>query len=434
MKLARFVPIALFCTLAFSSEARPQEKKYDARVKKVEVRGGGSQWFIDLTIEHTFIEKTLLSVEMRMMRHEYWWREKELMYGPENQYVKPVHLPASSKVARTSSADVVSVSSPGLYQLVSYFNPDIQTHMVSLQKAMGRSQWYRRDFPVVIVVVGEAKKMVSALQNDTEDCAKLVASALDIMDRIEKQSDDKDWTDKAQRIFDEVGRMRMDAEKKAASSFHAGTYRAIIQILDDLVKVGQQIKMMKDMKAKAKAGGGGGGDEELPSTHPPEGNDTPIIPSIDGKTLSLDKMQSNILVCGEVRIREYFSWLTIFHLQVLDRLDAAHDSAKKGDAEAAKEIQKLKGAALAANEDVERAFKYMREGKAKERLEFWSTYQVDKQDQKYSDFFSLFRDYVEAVTADAAVVGETPESVKEARAKIRAHIDAARTKVTGRKS
>ncbi len=425
MRFARLVPLVLVCGFVPA-----QEKKYDCVLKKIEIRGGGSQWFLDLTFDATFPEKSILNVTTKMKRHEYLWQAKELVFGVDTERMPvPATLQVSGKSAR--SRGEVWVATPGLYEIFFYFEPTAQTYD-SVKKTMGKSQFYRHEFPIVMVAVGEPKKTLVELRRDTDECAALVKKALEYMDRIERESDDKDWADKAEKLFEEVNKMKVKAEEQAEKSLHGGAYRVISDILEELVRAGRQIKMLKEA-GKAVGGGGGGGDEDPPTNHPEEGDDKPILGSLDGKMLTLDKLKEHIRRCGQIRMREFASWITVLHQRGMEQLDQAYADAKK-DPQAARAFQRLRIETNELNEELEKTYKHIAtDMKFKEAFEAITTYSLEEKEQRYAEFFSLFKGYVLTLSGDAERAGEIPESVKETQKKVKDHLETAQAAVRGKK-
>lgn len=425
--------LALPLLLAASPQQEP--KKFDCTIKKLEVRGGGSQWNIDLTFDHTFPDKAVISVIVRMLKHEYLWQQKEFLYGPDQRGTPlPCNLQASGKTIRTSPNSAITVATPGIYEISWYFDPNVQS-FESVKKAMGKTQFYRREFAPVIVVVGEAKKMLAALRNDTDDCEKMIKWAADTMEKIEKGSEAKDWAEKSESIFAEIEKKKMEAEKQTETSLHNATYRMIADILGELVVIGRQIKLMKANKGGTGGGGGGGGGngEDPPTSHPDEGTDAPILPGMDGKTLSLDRFQAHMKSCEEVRLREVFSWLTILHQLMMEELVAQYEEAKKTGVAGQKAWTKLRSTANETNEEIEKMIKVVAAGKWEEKFHALSTYALDEKDNKYSDFIAIFRDFVQALHQDHDKSTPTPESVTGTVDYTKRHLEAAHKKAVEKK-
>lgn len=416
--------------------AGPQQepKKFDCTLKKLEVKGGGSQWIIDLTFDHTFPEKSMISVVVKMCKHEYLWQQKEFIYGPDQKTVPmPTHLTATKSTVKTSSNDVIMVPTPGVYEISWYFDPNVQA-FESVKKAMGKTQFYRREFESRIVVVGEPKKMLAALRDDTDDCDKMIKWAASTMEKIEKQSDDKDWKEKAEKIFEEVEKKKLEAEKQANVSLHNATYRMIADILAELVTIGRSIKLMKEMGNGAGGGGGGGGTgEDPPSSHPDEGSDAPVIPGMDGKTLSLDRFQAHMRTCNEVRLREVFSWLTILHEHAMNDLNEAYDEAKKS-AQGQKDWLKVRSRSIETNDEIEKTIKFVADAKWEETFTAVSTYALDeKGDNHYADFPAIFKDHIQALHGDHDKATPKPTSVEDSQALVKRHLEAAHKKAVEKK-
>jgi len=114
----------------------------------------------------------------------------------------------------------ISLATPGLYEVLFYFDPNAQQHAESVRKAMTKAHFYRHEFPVVTVAIGDAKKMMVALQQDTEACAKMARQARELLEKIEKQSDDKDWLEKAEKV------VILAAPKASARSFDPARLKA----------------------------------------------------------------------------------------------------------------------------------------------------------------------------------------------------------------
>jgi hypothetical protein len=85
------------------------------------------------------------------------------------------------------------------------------------------------------------------------------------------------------------------------------------------------------------------------------------------------------------------------------------------------------------NQELERAFQYLLKGEDKELLGKLTDYIVEEKDQKYSDFFALFSDYLKALEGDLIKGAVVSESVVEIQTKTKTHLEAARLKAMGPK-
>jgi len=304
-----------------------------------------------------------------------------------------------------------------------------------IYEKVSKYEWYRKEFPAFVFYAGDLKKILQELREDTEDCVEMIKKASAFLNRIERESEEKDWEKRSQGLFQEIEKLKASVEKKSATSLHSAAYRMIVGVLEQLIKIGQQAAMMKKAETTGTGDGGGGGDDDddPPQTHPKENLDAPMSRGMDGRPLSLKRMRAHIVLCDVVRIREYYSWLTILHEIALDRIDAAYGSAKKNEPDAGKAFQKARNETAEANEEIQKSFKSMLDSSSKEKFEPWTVYPFEEKDRKYADFFAMVREYVKMLQADAETAGDEPATVVETRAKLRAHHQAARTRAMGKK-
>lgn len=431
MRLAAILAVA-----GVSLAAPVQDKKIECKLKRIEITGGGSQWNVDVTLDHTLPDRSVFLAQLRVKRHNYNWFARELTVSTEPVPSVRAEIPATGKTAKTPRRDVITTSSPGYYELVISFDPERQKAPnvpKDFKDRYGKFNYYKHEFAPIPFMVGDNKKILAALRADTEDCLELIRKCRAFMDRIERESEAKDWPERAAAIFKELDELRIKTDKKAQTSLHAATYRMIAQILEQLRAVGAKIQMMKSAE---KAGGNDGGknptEDDEPVTEHKDASKGAIIAGLDGRKLSLAKMKELINLCDIVRHREYLSWITLIHQVAMDQVDAAYESAKKKEPDSDKLFAKTRGEVIAWAEEIEKTFKYMMDS-SQEKFEPWTIYPLEGKDQKYEAFLKLFTDYVDALAADQATPGETPQTVLDARTKLRAHHEAARNRIMGKK-
>ena len=427
MRFALLFPVALLC--AFTSQERNYE---EYEVTKFKVRGGGSRWTVDMTLRHQFPKGALISIEARQRRHKFNWQSRGFFFGIDsfNSDSTPVNCETGNRTMRTKN---LTVSTPGMYEFNFWFDPNVQSRGRQLRQKMGDRDYFRYDLLPLSRTIGDADKMLNALQQDTSKCAKMISRAKKLLDRIERESDDKDWKEKSEGIFKELGEMKSEADEEKNNSLHNAAYQVISELLEELVIVGSMIKQLQ-----AEAGGADGsfnsdgGDDEPDTTHPEEGGNTPIVGGADGKKLSVKKIKEHLTIADTARLREFYSWITLLHQEGLERLWSTYQLAKKSE-EGQDAYRAARNAIRSTNSELEKSFNYIHSKKEwKKSLEPWTFYKVEDEEQRYEDFFARVLPFTKILTEDAKSLGAVPAQVKEARADIMNHLSTARVKVMGK--
>lgn len=425
--------------LGLPAGAQDAQKKFDVEIKKVDVRGSSGDWNVTLTAETTFPGDAVLCFLPKARRHFYNWQSKEFLFGADFNYgVFDQVVPKATNhtvSGKKFKVDKIPVPTPGIYEVSVWFDPAAQIKGDSVKKAMGRSNYYRYDFEATVVWVGDSKKMMQELMDDTDDCAKMIKKIMQLLERIERESDDADWVEKSQKIFDEIGKLRVKAGQQAVKSLHNATYKLIDEVLYEVIQIGNAIKLLKQAEAAPGGGGGGGGGEEEPETeHNENGGDTPILGGLDGTKLTLSKTKEHIRICDAVRMREYWSWETLLFVDSMKKLNDTY-AAAKADGKEVEAFRKVRGDAVRTIEDTERAYKHVTSDEVqKDAFLAITKYVVEEKEQPFGDFFKMYETYVAALLDDAQKgAGEVPQSVKDLQALVKLHLDAARAKAMGMK-
>lgn len=427
MRIALLIPAALLCAFA------PQERNYEEyEVTKFRVRGSGNRWAVDMTLQHQFPKGAIISVEAKQRVHRFNWQSKEFHFGVD-AFQKDSSLVNCESGARTLRTRNLTVSTPGMYEFWFWFDPNVQTRGRQLRRQMGDRNYFRYELPVLSRTIGDPGKMLAALRQDTAKCAKMIEKAIKLMDRIENESNDKDWKEKSASIFHELGEMKSEAEEQKAASLHNSAYQVITELLEDLVRVGN---MIKKLQAEASGGAGefgtGEGGEDPETTHPEEGGNEPIIGGADGKKLSISRMKRLLGMADVVRLREYQSWITLMHRDGLDSLWRTYRAAKKNP-EKQGEFRTARNTVRSTNGELDKAFSYILSKKDwKKALEPWTLYKVGDEEHRYSDFPERFGKFMKILTADGPTSGAIPGKITEAHAEISKHLSIARAKVMGK--
>ena len=342
----------------------------------------------------------------------------------------PVNCEAGNRTLRTRN---LTVSTPGMYEFNIWFDPNVQSRGRQLRQRMGDRDYFRYDLRPLSRTIGDTDKMMNALRQDTSKCAKMISRAKQLMDRIERESDDKDWKEKSEGIFNELGEMKSKADEEKDNSLHNASYQVISELLEELVIVGSMIKQLQ-----AEAGGADGSfssegsDEEPDTTHPEEGGNTPIVGGADGKKLSIWKIKEHLRIADVARLREFYSWITLLHLESLDSLWSSYQQAKKSE-EGRDSYRAARNRVRSTNSELEKSFKFILSKKEwKKSLEPWTLYKIEDEEVRYEDFFARVLPFTKLLTEDGASLGAIPENVKESHAEIMNHLSTARAKLMGK--
>ncbi len=427
MHFALLVPAVILCALS------PQEQNYEEyELTKFRARGAGNHWNVDMILQHQFPKGALISIVAKQRKHKFNWESKGFFFGinPYDTGSTLVNCEAANRTLRTRN---LTVPTPGMYEFWFWFDPNAQSRGRQLRRQMGERNWFRYDLAPLSRTIGEPDKMLSALRQDTTKCAKMIDRATKLMDRIEKESDDKDWKEKAEGIFNEIGEMKNEAEEQKDSSLHNAAYQVVTELLAELVIVGTMIKQLQAEAGGAEGGFSGAGDDDEPdTTHPEDGGSTPIVGGADGKKLSVSKMKKHLALADVARLREFYSWITLLHKEGLDHLWKAYQAAKKN----LKDQKGFRGQRIAlrsTNSQLEKSFTFVLSKKSwKTKLEPWTQYKIGEEEARYSDFFEQLNRFMGLLTEDAVTAGAIPQRITEAYEEITKHLSTARTRVMGK--
>lgn len=276
--------------------ALAQQDDYTCRLKKAEARPAGDGWNLTLTFEHTFPDKTQMQARVVWNRYAYRWFEKRLDFGPDDR-AQVVGTPFEAQ--RKTAQFACELKAPGRYDIEIRVDPERQAS-VSLKGKQVRN--FQFD-----TFVGDPKKLIPALRDDTSDCAKMIRKAGDFMKAIEEGSARDDWEKRKSRIFDEIRRLQQQARDRSDSRQLSATYQVIVCILEDLIKVADHIGYLQKNAANEKE------DDPVPTTHGENGGDDPMIADAGQKRLHLTQMKKNLRVADEIRMREFYASIIDFH-------------------------------------------------------------------------------------------------------------------------
>lgn len=348
----------------------------DVTIQKQETRKGETAF----TFAHTFPDKTMMRGDLTWLRYDYAWMAKKLEFGPDlrnSRMPKMVPFEAGRRTAKLETE-----LTPGFYSLQVVIDPEQQSS-TTIAKALGDE---RISFSFT-VFIGEPKAFLALMRDDTVDCAKMIREAEQFMKRIEQESDDQDWEKKSESLFQQIRKLQEEAQKKSDARPLSGTYQMVWQILDDLLKVGAHIG---SLKMQAANGQNTNEDQDVPLEHTENGGDTPVIGDQGRKMLNVAQMKKNIRVAEEVRMREYFAWISRLHRHIIGRPDAA-----------------------SLNEELEKTYKH----ETKEVFREITAYEIGTEKFSYADFFALFKEFL----ADPELRAKIDEhlGVAQARAVVR---------------
>jgi hypothetical protein len=335
--------------VALPAVAQQQPVEYECKVADVEVKTSPQATTAKLEITSNLPDGAVVLVNTRIVRHRLNIQaEDRLTPGMVDTIVNTMKVQISGRKA--SPAPRIDLGTPGIFEFSFVFDPEKQINADRMKRAMGKREYYRRDFPGHRIVAGEPRDLMKALFDDCTVCAEHIDKCRKLFERIEKESKKANWAESTLDILKEIEEKKKKCMEQAARSLLNATYDYIVAILDDLDRARIYIEqLLKDREAakKAKEGGGGGGgggggsepnqDED---THKDAGAaDTALSSSADGQRLKLDRLWGFMDRCDKVRIRETLSWCSQFTRMSLAQIDEAY--AKVGQGEKAEGFQRV---------------------------------------------------------------------------------------------